>query len=94
VAPEPRPDPNRFLAEFGFRQLIGRITALEGQGGLMRVTFEPPAEPDTPLETGQQGVLQLHDGARFRVVVLQQLADSATDYRVRLVAQEESGSQE
>ncbi|MFC4456210.1 hypothetical protein [Deinococcus sonorensis] len=77
-------DPNRFSAEFGGSPLSGRITALEGNGGYMRVQFNAsgPAE----IAVGEEGVLELHDGARFRVAVVEALPDQESgSYRVKLV---------
>jgi predicted ATPase with chaperone activity len=80
-------DPNHFSAEFGTRQLTGQITALEG-GGVLKLRIG--VQNGDPLEAGQEGVLTMHDAARFRVVVTERLP-TPLEYRVRLLAQERSG---
>jgi hypothetical protein len=96
---QPRPDPNRFEARFGRLQLAGSLMALEG-GGFMQLRFEDGSAPAGTLDPGQEGVLTMHDAARFRVVVVEPLADPEEPpekpasaqprrYRVRLVAQEQ-----
>ncbi len=74
-------DPNRFEAEFGELRPTGRIAALEGNRGQMRLQFDPDG---APVEVGQEGVLQMHDGARFRVMVTEALSGEPAEYRVRL----------
>ena len=60
-------DPRQIIAHFGPATLPGRILTLEGGGGYMRVRLE--AGPHSWPEVGHQGELQMHDGARFAVVV-------------------------
>ncbi len=82
------PDPNKVTAEFGGAQHDGRILALEGGGGFMRVEVQgAPA-----LAAGDTVVLEMHDGARFRVTVIEPLeggaqADAA-GFRMKLLAKE------
>ncbi|WP_420594151.1 hypothetical protein [Deinococcus sp.] len=72
-------DPNRVSAEFGGQAHAGQLVALEGQGGLMRVQVDA-----AQLEIGQSGVLQMHDGARFGVVVVEPLGEHAAGHEYRL----------
>lgn len=78
-------DPNAGEATFGAEKAGFRIVALEGQGGLMRLWLEGGAG----TLAGQRGTLQMHDGARFQVEVLERLPGD--ECRVRLVAQLGSG---
>ncbi len=72
-------DPNAVRAEFGQVTTSGQIAALEGNGGFMRVNLGA-----AQLESGQQGVLQMHDGARFGVVVIEPTSQSETEREYRL----------
>ncbi|WP_425145236.1 hypothetical protein [Deinococcus sp.] len=58
----------------------GRIVALEGGGGLMRLRLDGAA-----LTAGQECELEMHDGARFGVMVLEVLPDAAHEYRMKLL---------
>ena len=74
-------DPNAVSAEFGQVTTSGQITALEGNGGYLRVSLGA-----AQLEAGQTGVLQMHDGARFGVVVIEPTVQSEheREYRLKL----------
>ncbi|ULH14279.1 hypothetical protein MF271_01795 (plasmid) [Deinococcus sp. KNUC1210] len=65
--------------------LSGQISALEGGGGYMRVVLNGA----DALNAGQEFELEMHDGARFRVVVIESLpsggAESVQEYRLKLL---------
>lgn len=65
-------DPNSITAHFGPASFPGLIRALEGNGGFMRVFFDWAGADFSPL-AGQEGTLEMHDGARFRVTVIEPL---------------------
>lgn len=50
----------------------------------MRVALDPAPEGQMPGE-GDEGVLEMHDGARFRVMVTERLEGSANEFRVKLL---------
>ena len=79
-------DPNRVTAEYGGATHDGRILALEGGGGLMRVALAGPEA----LNPGDELVLQMHDGARFRVNVIEPLGPGSegAEFRLKLVSKE------
>lgn len=72
------------VAHFGGAAVPGRIAALEGERGLMRVALDPAPEGFMPGE-GDEGVLEMHDGARFRVRVTERLAGDAREVRLKLL---------
>ncbi|GHF43766.1 hypothetical protein HNQ07_001938 [Deinococcus metalli] len=74
---------NAVVAHFGGAALTGRLQALEGGRGLMRIALDPVGG-DAALQEGAEGVLEMHDGARFRVSVQEKLAD-AGEWRVKLI---------
>ncbi|GGR20706.1 hypothetical protein [Deinococcus ruber] len=71
--------------------LSGQISALEGGGGYMRVLLDGT----DALNAGQEFELEMHDGARFRVVVIEVLprsgaaagndAEPGQEYRLKLL---------
>jgi hypothetical protein len=73
---------NSVVAHFGNEALTGRLQALEGGRGVMRIALERAG--DDALQEGQEGVLEMHDGARFRVSVQERLAE-AGEWRVKLI---------
>ena len=75
---------NSVVAHFGGAAIPGRIAALEGGRGLMRVALEGAPEDALPGE-GAEGVLEMHDGARFRVDVTERLAGDPPEFRLRLL---------
>ena len=82
-------DPRSVTAHFGPARFPGRILALEG-GGYMRVRLEGAPHPWP--EVGHQGEMEMHDGARFGVVVTERLGAGPegaqkedTELRVKLV---------
>lgn len=77
---------NTLVAHFGATTLAGQVEALEGGRGLMRISLDRP-DGSPAINAGDEGVLELHDGARFRVVVTEQLG-SAGEWRVRLLRRE------
>jgi hypothetical protein len=85
-------DPQRVTAHFGEDlggvSWPGSITAMEGRGGVLRVALTPPPEGPQP-GTGSECVLEMHDGARFRFVVTEQLPESA-EYRMKLLGRGQS----
>ncbi|THF84325.1 hypothetical protein E7T09_20115 [Deinococcus sp. KSM4-11] len=74
---------NSVVAHFGAHALTGRLQALEGGRGVMRIAVDPAAG-DAALQEGREGVLEMHDGARFRVSVQERLAE-AGEWRVKLM---------
>ena len=81
-------DPNAGQATFGAEQTEFRILALEGQGGLMRLRLGSGTDVDSAhlnLDPDETGTLEMHDGARFGVRVLERL--SGGEYRVKLTGQ-------
>lgn len=75
---------NSVVAHFGAHSVPGRIEALEGGRGMMRVSLEPEGEGALPAE-GSEGVLEMHDGARFRVAVTERLEDHPNGFRLKLL---------
>ncbi|WP_309569900.1 hypothetical protein [Deinococcus sp.] len=75
---------NAVVAHFGGEALTGRLQALEGGRGVMRIALDPGAGDAAALQEGHEGVLELHDGARFRVSVQERLAE-AGEWRVKLI---------
>lgn len=72
------------VAHFGGVTIPGRIAALEGGRGLMRVVLEGAAQDALPAE-GMDGVLEMHDGARFRVGVTERLGGEPPEFRLKLL---------
>ena len=82
-------DPRRVTAHFGAgdgQNMPARLAALEGGGGYMRVLLDGPGA--AALATGQEGELEMHDGARFTVVVTEVLPPEgeAAAYRMKLLS--------
>ncbi|HWG86028.1 MAG TPA: hypothetical protein VNT60_11175 [Deinococcales bacterium] len=79
------PDPNAVTASFGDSTFPAQITKLEGQRGLMRVRLDHGGSYQ-PAE-GAEGLLEMHDGSRFRVGVLEllDLGEHSGEVRVRLL---------
>lgn len=71
---------NTVVAHFGGEPLPGRLAALEGGRGMMRVSLGDPST----LQEGQEGVLEMHDGARFRVTVVERLPET-NEVRLKLL---------
>ena len=67
-------DPRRATAHFGPATFPGRILALEGGGGYLRVLLEGEGQHPWP-EAGHEGELEMHDGRRFGMVVVEALGD-------------------
>lgn len=88
MTPDVAADPNAVTAEWGGSSLPGRITALEGGRGLMRVALPDSAalSPESTL------VLEMHDGARFRVTVVETLGagpqPGQQEFRLKLAGKE------
>ncbi|WP_424952909.1 hypothetical protein [Deinococcus sp.] len=78
------PDPRRLTAHFPEHAWPGRIVALEGGRGQMRLYLE--GGPPWPL-VGAEGDLEMHDGARFGVVVTETLAmrEGGAEFRMKLI---------
>ena len=80
-------DPRSVTANFGPATFPGRILALEGGGGYLRVLLEGGGHQPWP-EAGHQGELEMHDGARFGMVVVDVLGDSQgkdAEFRMKLL---------
>ncbi len=75
-------DPRRLTAYFGSGSYPGEIAALEGNRGHMRVRFA--ALETGKVAAGDEGELEMHDGARFRVRVVEPL-EAAGEYRLKLL---------
>lgn len=75
-------DFNSVVAHFGAATLAGRIEALEGGRGVMRVSLDGDA---AELTEGSECVLEMHDGARFRVTVTERLNGHTNELRVKLL---------
>jgi len=69
------------VAHFGAESVPGRIVALEGGRGLMRVSLSGDT---SSWQEGLEGVLEMHDGARFRVTVTGRL-EEAGELRLKLL---------
>lgn len=80
------PDPRALTAHFGGAAYPGQIAALEGHRGQMRVWLESSGAYGWPA-TGAEGELEMHDGARFRVGVLEVLGEegSGQEFRLKLL---------
>ena len=79
-------DPRRFTAHFGPATFPGRILALEGGGGYMQVRLEGAPHPWP--KAGHEGELEMHDGARFGVMVTEHLGaeeEENAEFRMKLV---------
>lgn len=72
------------VAHVGGAAIPGRIEALEGGRGYLRVSLDLPIPGPAPDE-GQEWVLEMHDGARFRVGVSERLEGRANAFRVKLL---------
>ena len=72
------------VAHFGGAAIPGRIAALEGGRGLMRVALDLPPGHQKPGE-GDEWVLEMHDGARFRVGVTGKLGGEPPEFRLKLL---------
>ncbi|GBF06365.1 hypothetical protein DAERI_080156 [Deinococcus aerius] len=72
---------NSVVAHFGDAAIPGRIEALEGGRGFMRVSL---TQPLPEAGEGTEGVLEMHDGARFRVTVTERLP-GGNELRMKLV---------
>lgn len=80
-------DPRSVTAHFGPTIFPGRILALEGGGGYLRVLLEREAAHPWP-EVGHQGELEMHDGARFGMAVTEHLGTHETgnaEFRMKLI---------
>ncbi len=66
-------DPNSVTAHFGQASFPGRLTRLEGGGGYMRVRLDWKTAPFEPV-SGAEGELEMHDGGRFRVRIVEPLS--------------------
>ncbi|WP_407571676.1 hypothetical protein [Deinococcus altitudinis] len=80
-------DPRRATAHFGPASFPGRILALEGGGGYLRVLLEGEGQEPWP-EAGHQGELEMHDGARFGMVIVERLGDpqeNDAEFRMKLL---------
>jgi len=80
-------DPRGVTAHFGPTMLAGHILALEGGGGYLRVLLKR-AEPHPWPEAGHQGELEMHDGARFGMVVTEchdTAQEANAEFRMKLV---------
>ena len=73
---------NTFVAHFAAAAVPGRIEALEGGRGMMRVSLEETA-PE--VGEGTECVLEMHDGARFRVTVTERLEGGTNELRMKLL---------
>jgi hypothetical protein len=85
------PDPNAVTAYFGQASFPGQIVALEGQRGLIRARLHYVGTAFRP-EPGGEGVLEMHDGSRFRVTILEQLSaddgSGSAEVRMRLLGRD------
>jgi|GEM_PF-6613096 len=72
---------NRVMAHVRGEAVPGRLEALEGGRGFMRVVLEASG-----VRVGDEVVLEMHDGARFRVVVVESLQQGAHAFRMKLLA--------
>ena len=75
-------------AHLGAAVCPGQIAALEGGGGFMRVRLDGA----DALDAGQEFELEMHDGARFLVVVIEALPGEnappdGQEYRMKLLGQ-------
>lgn len=73
---------NSVVAHVGGEARSGRIQALEGGRGVLRIVLDTAGSGG--LREGGECVLEMHDGARFRVSVQEQLAGEG-EWRVRLI---------
>ena len=71
---------NSIVALVGTQGVPGRIEALEGGRGVMRVSLDGDA---AELSEGSECVLEMHDGARFRVSVTERL--EGNELRLKLL---------
>lgn len=74
---------NSVMAFFGDVAVPGRIEALEGGRGLMRVSLDETV-PD--VGEGAEAILEMHDGVRFRVAVTEALGQGSNQLRLKLLA--------
>jgi len=77
------PDPRALTAHFGGAAYPGQIAALEGNRGQLRVRLEAADEARWPA-VQDEGELEMHDGARFRVGVLEVLGGEGGGQELRL----------
>ena len=80
-------DPRQVTAHFGPATFPGRILALEGGGGYLRVLLEEGQHHPWP-EAGQEGELEMHDGARFGMVVTEchdTAQEANAEFRMKLM---------
>jgi len=80
-------DPRRATAHFGSASVPAQILALEGGGGYLRVLLAGEGEHPWP-EAGQQGELEMHDGVRFGMVIVEALGtpqEQQAEFRMKLV---------
>lgn len=75
-------DFNSVVAHFGASAVPGRILALEGGRGMMRVSL-PGSGPE--MTGGMECTLEMHDGARFRVAVIERLDTGGNEFRLKLL---------
>lgn len=73
---------NTVTAHFGSAAVPGRIEALEGGRGMMRVSLD---EVTPGVGEGTECVLEMHDGARFRVTVTERLPGAGNELRMKLL---------
>lgn len=84
-------DPRSLTAHFGGAAYPGQIAALEGNRGQMRVRLEG-ADPGSWPVANAEGELEMHDGARFRVSVLEVLGGEGGGQELRLKLLGKGGS--
>ncbi|WP_157448859.1 hypothetical protein [Deinococcus peraridilitoris] len=80
-------DPNSITAHFDEVSIPATITALEGGGGYMRVTLNWQNTAFSPAP-GMESELEMHDGGRFRVTLLEQITDTgktSAEFRMKLL---------
>ena len=77
------PDTSALTAHFGGAAYPGQIAALEGNRGQLRVRLEAADEVRWPA-VQDEGELEMHDGARFRVGVLEVLGGEGRGQELRL----------
>ncbi|GAA5533011.1 hypothetical protein [Deinococcus aluminii] len=75
---------NSIVAHFGNAAIPGRIEALEGGRGFMRVALDP-GEDALPVQEGSECILEMHDGARFRFAVVERLDGHTHAFRMKLL---------
>ena len=86
-------NPQQFTAHFGQTTVPGVIQALEGGRGFMRVHLNTNGT-QVPLDEGTPCELEMHDGARFRMIITEHLGPAGEqdgqEVRMKLVGRGES----